>query len=92
MTCTLLPNDHLIYAVILSTHFSHPPLFLCRWHRMEKSVFQASNWTLASFSSMSVWTCVSQGPVFNFSGVLMKMNDGSRHSGVFRIPIWFSPL
>lgn len=89
---TTLSHNPLISSVIFSIPFSHPSLFLCLWHGMVKSVFQASNWTLAPFSSTSVWTCVSQGPVFNFSGALMMMNDGSRHSGVFNIPIWFSPL
>jgi len=86
----ILPNNPSIPPVIFSIPFSHSFSFRYLWHGMEKSVFQASNWMLASFSSVSVWACISLGPVFNFSGALMMMNDGSQHSGV--IPIWFSPL
>lgn len=44
-----LSNNHQAYAVKFSIVFSHPFLFLQYWHGMEKSVFQASNWNLASF-------------------------------------------
>lgn len=77
----LLSLNPLISSVILSI-----PFISFFGMGTEKSVFQTSNWMLASFSSVSVWTCVSQEPVFNFSRALMVMNDGSRHSGVFNIP------
>lgn len=44
-----LSNNHQAYPVKVSILFSHPSLFLQFWNGMEKSVFQASNWNLASF-------------------------------------------
>lgn len=44
-----LSNTHQAHAVSFSIVFSHPSSFLQYSHGMEKSVFQGSNWNLASF-------------------------------------------